>query len=396
MSKIDESLFVKPIKDGSPLKCPICFGVVDHPFRLPCSHVFCNDCIGAIRPTKSVEGEKLLCPMDRKPFTMDQITPERYLQEIIEELDVVCVHKDKGCTWTGEYQTLAAHQHNNCEFEEVECPNKCGFKKSRKFLGDHKNECAARIVPCPSCGSWSGEFRELDNHFKACVDAVVPCPMSAYGCTHTGPRVELTKHLSESLANHFTYVVQQLEASREREKALEKKVEELTTRVQQIAMGAATPQPGAGPVTHLSTFNTTNPPNTAVRAPPARGINPANTAHVQAIKNVVSAMTADIHPGTHIPSTKIRDCLNVAIFGNGPGLKGGAHVYDAGNHQLCFDIYAAVAEQLVQLPNALSYPYAALLINGLNKAATEAAPLGTRNDAAWILRDAFERVKRLP
>lgn len=87
-----------------------------------------------------------------------------------------------------------------------------------------------------------------------------------------------------------------MHASREREKALEKKIEELTTRVQQVSVAHPPPNTNANP-TALPTFNTV--PAAVPRAAPVSrgGYNNPNNAHVQAIKNVITAMVADIHPG---------------------------------------------------------------------------------------------------
>ncbi len=102
MSTINESLFLKPIKEGSPLKCSLCLGVQDDPQRLGCGHIFCKICI-----TQLMEKTGEQCPLDRKPFTKTEIVPERYLKSIIEELDVYCKNKENGCTWEGKRNVLS-------------------------------------------------------------------------------------------------------------------------------------------------------------------------------------------------------------------------------------------------------------------------------------------------
>ena len=70
MSTIEESLFKKTIKDGSPLKCPICLGILEKPSRLPCGHVFCKVCLRGVNN----------CPLDRESFANNNVVPDRYLE----------------------------------------------------------------------------------------------------------------------------------------------------------------------------------------------------------------------------------------------------------------------------------------------------------------------------
>ena len=64
--------------------------------------------------------------------------------------------KDHGCEWTGVLQDLDAHLDVNtgdCQFVDVQCPNKCGQSVQKREVPDHlENSCPKRDYNCCYCG----------------------------------------------------------------------------------------------------------------------------------------------------------------------------------------------------------------------------------------------------
>ncbi len=84
--------------------------------RIPCGHIFCKVCINVVLASSFP-----LCPLDRSAFSATNLTPERYLTNIIEELECYCSNKNVGCVWEGEYGSLGRHLKNECTFASVQC-----------------------------------------------------------------------------------------------------------------------------------------------------------------------------------------------------------------------------------------------------------------------------------
>jgi len=201
MSTFDESLLKKEIKQGSSLKCCICIGILDNPVRIPCGHVFCEVCIGKV-------GKKE-CPVDRAAFKQEQVIHDRHTQQIVEELDVVCPLKEKGCKWEGEFGSLMAHKHE-CPVGEEECQD-CKKMYVRADKEAHMIACAVTTT-CTSegCGQVV-PLRVLPKHLAdECQFAQVPCSFDKYGCKEKMPRKDLSQHTANSSAVHLEMVMPKL------------------------------------------------------------------------------------------------------------------------------------------------------------------------------------------
>ena len=72
----------------------------------------------------------------------------------IKSLDVLCTKIDKGYMWQGKLGKIGSHLENNgdCQFEEVECTNKCGEAMQRRYHPSHiDTECPRHEVNCQYC-----------------------------------------------------------------------------------------------------------------------------------------------------------------------------------------------------------------------------------------------------
>jgi len=95
------------------LMCAICYNLVYEPVQTPCSHVFCNSCL------KPWIEQKQTCPMDNKAVSSSSLKPLQSANplayRILASQLVKCpLHANEGCTWTGEYSSIANHLKSGC------------------------------------------------------------------------------------------------------------------------------------------------------------------------------------------------------------------------------------------------------------------------------------------
>ena len=91
------------------------------------------------------------CPSCQQPISKDKIVNDKNLQKEIQNLDVFCINKDKGCDWDGTLRDFHLHL-ETCGFIIIDCPNGCGARFERRFSDKHQQEdCAKRTVLCEFC-----------------------------------------------------------------------------------------------------------------------------------------------------------------------------------------------------------------------------------------------------
>jgi TNF receptor-associated factor 4 len=91
------------------------------------------------------------CPSCQQPIAKDKIVNDKNLQKEIQNLEVYCTNKDKGCDWDGTLREFQVHM-ETCGFIVIDCPNECGAKFERRFMTKHQNEdCAKRTIICEFC-----------------------------------------------------------------------------------------------------------------------------------------------------------------------------------------------------------------------------------------------------
>ncbi len=124
-----------------------------------------------------------------------------------------------------------------CEYEQVECPNKCESVTGlllRVDLGQHLLECPLRIakcehcrsdvvatqlarhhllscpkfpVACPACGDVQISRENVNSHVNiitgTCSMTIVPCSFRHIGCLHQDQRARMHKHYTEANTQHL-------------------------------------------------------------------------------------------------------------------------------------------------------------------------------------------------
>ena len=84
--------------------CSVCRKVLSQPKMVDCCGVrFCAACL-------TVQGEysygRPLCPQCGQPFNS---MPDKQLERTLNDFDVRCIHRKKGCWWTGNLGSLSEH-----------------------------------------------------------------------------------------------------------------------------------------------------------------------------------------------------------------------------------------------------------------------------------------------
>ena len=120
----------------------MCLQTLREPYQVTCcGYSFCRVCIERIKT------DNKHCPTCNE----ENITyyPNKGLQRSLNDFEVYCTHRDKGCNWTGELRQLENHLNENpqldrelegCLFTRVDCKFKsvgCGVKTARGDVPDH-------------------------------------------------------------------------------------------------------------------------------------------------------------------------------------------------------------------------------------------------------------------
>ena len=129
--------------------CLICLKVLKDPVM--CSrnqHCFCRSCI-----TQDLRNAQR-CPTCNDELTVETLAePPRMVKEVINELKIHCVYKNRGCQEIVQLQHLDRHE-DSCGFTPVVCTNEeCGATVNKRDLIHHESEqCEYRKLKCHSCG----------------------------------------------------------------------------------------------------------------------------------------------------------------------------------------------------------------------------------------------------
>ena len=148
--------FIEIVSDR--LNCNICTKVLRDPhLAVCCGQHYCESCLKKWFKKQGKES----CPHCRAEGEKFNHVIDKGLRSEINEQKIRCSNHGEGCQWTGELGELKSHLRSakGCEFEMVECPNKCTewngdvIKMRRKDLSNHLTlSCSLRPYQCEFCG----------------------------------------------------------------------------------------------------------------------------------------------------------------------------------------------------------------------------------------------------
>lgn len=180
------------------LICSICLFVHREPVLTSCcGNHFCLSCVEQVRR----EGRPCpLCGAEAKQFTT---MLDKYFVRKVNELEVACKYKERGCKWKGSVGSLEKHvdqKEGSCKFMHVECPYLCGTVLPHSDLERHQKSCSRRPYACKFCG-YEGVFEDMSaKHWRVCDRYPLPCPSK---CGEMDiERRAMEKHLSEECSAH--------------------------------------------------------------------------------------------------------------------------------------------------------------------------------------------------
>ncbi len=192
-----------------------------------CGESFCQTCI------VDTQEQGQPCPVcGEKEFTFFQHVKN---QKRINNLQVHCIMKERGCVWSGTLDQLDTHLDphlDNCQYVDTKCPlnclqtipkNKvdqhvaqectkrphvcqhCGFKATYEEVVDtHLPECKYVPLQCPNMCGVSCERGEMEDHMKLCRLEEVECEFSSVGCDGRFIREDQDEHARQNSQKHLT------------------------------------------------------------------------------------------------------------------------------------------------------------------------------------------------
>ena len=143
--------------------CLICFSVLKDPVLCPRNqHCFCHGCI-----TKHLENSRR-CPTCADELTEETlIQPPRMVKDYLDELNIRCVYRDRGCEEIVQLQHLDQHE-DSCGFTPAVCRNQgCGAILNKRDLIHHESElCEYRKLKCHSCEEMTKTLADVEKQIK--------------------------------------------------------------------------------------------------------------------------------------------------------------------------------------------------------------------------------------
>ena len=246
--------FLKPLQDD--FKCPICYEILQEPHLTTCcgTHHLCKVCMENI---KRANGRCPFC--QKKPFT--GFIDKRFERQL-NELNVYCIYKPKGCDWIGNFGKIEQHlnigkENRECKFVVVECPVSveckeyflrknlenhvkytckyrqaqcmyCGFVSTYQNITIHPKKCTKYPLFCPNkCSDQTHPRNQLSTHLASCPEQEVDCTFSEMGCKQKIKRRVLQEHLDTNLLQHQLIMCQAFKEIKKDKQEVEEQLEVL-------------------------------------------------------------------------------------------------------------------------------------------------------------------------
>ena len=234
-----------------------------------CGESYCHACIA------DTQEQGKPCPeCGEKEFTFFD---HMKTQKRINNLQIFCTMKEKGCDWSGALEQLDTHldpDQDNCQYVDTKCPlnchmtipkNKveqhvaqhcakrpyvcqyCNFKATYEEVVDkHLPECKYVPLQCPNLCGVTFERDFMEDHMKMCRLQDVGCEFSGVGCGDRFRREDQEEHTRQNSQTHLTLTAfstmetkeklqQKLlkhdEKHKEEEEKLKQKIEELEKKL---------------------------------------------------------------------------------------------------------------------------------------------------------------------
>ena len=153
----DEERFATTVSQN--FICSICFNVLRDPVLCPRNHhCFCRACI-----TKHLENSQR-CPTCADELTVETLAePQRMVKDILNELNIHCIYKSRGCQEIVQLQHIDQHE-ATCGFTPTVCTNQgCGAALNQRDLIHHESEvCEFRKLKCHSCGEMTKTLADME------------------------------------------------------------------------------------------------------------------------------------------------------------------------------------------------------------------------------------------
>ncbi len=153
----DEERFTTTVNQN--FICSICFNVLKDPVLCPRNHhCFCRGCI-----TKHLENSQR-CPTCADELTVETLAePQRMVKDILNELNIRCIYKSRGCQEILQLQHIDQHE-ATCGFTSAVCTNQgCGATLNQRDLIHHESEvCEFRKLKCHSCGEMTKTLADME------------------------------------------------------------------------------------------------------------------------------------------------------------------------------------------------------------------------------------------
>lgn len=237
------------------VRCTICRLPSRDPYLTDCcGNVFCHSCLQTSiqeKAAKSSSSNGPGCPNARCPNPRGfKMFRNKQIERTVNNFKVYCTNKSKGCGWQDKVGEITIHLTRNCQFEDIECTNKCGQMVQRQHLSRHiTNDCQSRTVKCKYCRSEGqhsfilGDHKEtcpkypvtcpnnckvsdllqegLAAHREKCPLEIVECEYFSEGCTAKVFRQNLAKHNKDNMEKHFTLIRCELGKAKKKEKDIQ-------------------------------------------------------------------------------------------------------------------------------------------------------------------------------
>ena len=191
-----------------------------------CGESYCHSCI------TQVLDQAQPCPAcGEDNFTVFQ---QKKYNKRINNLQVYCTMKERGCGWSGPLEQLDTHlspHQDNCQYVDISCPlhcqqtvpknmvdhhvgaecakrphvcQYCSFRATYEEVVDHVAQCKYVPLDCPNrCGvTFEQDF--LEDHMKMCRLEEVACEFRGVGCDGRFLREDQENHARENSDKHLT------------------------------------------------------------------------------------------------------------------------------------------------------------------------------------------------